>query len=109
LVEEDEPEILEAIPNITVAVGRDARIPCKVRNLGTYRVSQSTLFVFCGRETTQNILPLFLCSLSNLLTTLESSLDTFVSNDCHFPVMPLRLLCPYLIMSNRSCSCEKGC
>lgn len=36
---EEEPEIIGTIPNMTVAVGREARIPCKVHNLGTYRVS----------------------------------------------------------------------
>lgn len=39
IAEEDEPEIVELIPNVTVPVGREARIPCKVRGLGTYRVS----------------------------------------------------------------------
>lgn len=32
------PEFLEPIPNITVAVGREAKIPCLVRNLGPYKV-----------------------------------------------------------------------
>lgn len=36
---EEEPEIIGTIPNMTVAVGREARIPCKVHNLGSYRVS----------------------------------------------------------------------
>lgn len=35
----DEPEFIEPIPNVTVAMGRDARIPCYVRNLGTYQVT----------------------------------------------------------------------
>lgn len=35
----DEPEFIEAMPNVTVALGRDARISCKVRNLGTYQVN----------------------------------------------------------------------
>lgn len=37
--ENSEPEIISSIPNMTVAVGREARIPCAVKNLGTYRVS----------------------------------------------------------------------
>ena len=34
---------MDTIPNVTVAVGREARIPCKVRNLGSYRVSGKLL------------------------------------------------------------------
>lgn len=37
--ENSEPEIISTIPNMTVAVGREARIPCAVKNLGSYRVS----------------------------------------------------------------------
>lgn len=33
------PTFTEPIPNVTVAVGRDAALPCVVDNLGTHRVS----------------------------------------------------------------------
>jgi len=32
------PEFSEAIPNVTVAVGRDASLPCVVENLGNHKV-----------------------------------------------------------------------
>ncbi|XP_067127907.1 neurotrimin-like [Centruroides vittatus] len=38
-VPEIEPEFSQEIPNVTVAVGRDAKLPCHVDNLGTYRVA----------------------------------------------------------------------
>ncbi|XP_022248698.1 lachesin-like isoform X1 [Limulus polyphemus] len=34
-----EPEFTEPIPNVTVAIGHDAAIPCVVENLGFYRVA----------------------------------------------------------------------
>lgn len=34
-----EPEFSESIPNITVAVGRDAHLPCVLENLGSYRAA----------------------------------------------------------------------
>ncbi|KAH7640694.1 hemicentin-1-like [Dermatophagoides farinae] len=34
----DEPEFVGMIPNLTVSVGRDAKFPCIVNNLDTYRV-----------------------------------------------------------------------
>ncbi|KAH1029767.1 hypothetical protein HUJ05_002942 [Dendroctonus ponderosae] len=33
------PEFVEPIPNVTVALGRDASLPCVVKNLGTYKVA----------------------------------------------------------------------
>ena len=33
------PEIPEPLPNITVAVGREATLPCVVKNLQDYKVS----------------------------------------------------------------------
>lgn len=36
----DEPEFVEQVPNVTVSVGRDAKFPCKVNKLDTYRVSK---------------------------------------------------------------------
>lgn len=35
----DEPRFAQPIPNATVAVGRDASLPCVVENLGSYKVS----------------------------------------------------------------------
>lgn len=35
----DEPEFVGMIPNLTISVGRDAKFPCIVNNLDTYRVS----------------------------------------------------------------------
>ncbi|XP_054290041.1 lachesin-like [Macrosteles quadrilineatus] len=35
----DEPRFVEPIPNVTVALGRDASLPCVVENLGTYKVA----------------------------------------------------------------------
>ena len=34
------PEIPEALPNITVAVGREAILPCVVKNLKDYKVQR---------------------------------------------------------------------
>ena len=33
------PEFVGQVPNVTVQVGREARLPCIIRNLATYRVS----------------------------------------------------------------------
>lgn len=35
---DSEPEFVEQVPNVTVSVGRDAKFPCKVNKLDTYRV-----------------------------------------------------------------------
>ncbi|XP_048513864.1 lachesin-like isoform X2 [Athalia rosae] len=35
----DEPRFAEPIPNVTVALGRDANLPCVVENLGKYKVA----------------------------------------------------------------------
>ncbi|XP_060534761.1 lachesin isoform X2 [Cylas formicarius] len=35
----DGPKFVEPIPNVTVALGRDASLPCVVENLGTYKVA----------------------------------------------------------------------
>lgn len=35
----DEPRFAQPIANVTVAVGRDANLPCVVENLGSYKVS----------------------------------------------------------------------
>lgn len=42
----DEPEFVGQVPNITVSVGRDAKFPCIVNNLDTYRVSPSMESLF---------------------------------------------------------------
>lgn len=34
----DDPKFAEPIPNVTVALGRDASLPCVVDNLGKYKV-----------------------------------------------------------------------
>lgn len=34
----EKPRFAEPIPNVTVAVGRDATLPCVVANLGDYQV-----------------------------------------------------------------------
>lgn len=34
----EEPRFSEPIPNVTVALGRDASLPCVVEHLGTYKV-----------------------------------------------------------------------
>lgn len=35
----DDPRFAEPIPNVTVALGRDASLPCVVENLGKYKVN----------------------------------------------------------------------
>ncbi|XP_055619768.1 lachesin [Toxorhynchites rutilus septentrionalis] len=35
----DEPRFAQPIPNVTVAVGRDANLPCVVEHLGSYKVA----------------------------------------------------------------------
>ncbi|XP_022902062.1 lachesin [Onthophagus taurus] len=35
----DDPRFAEPIPNVTVALGRDASLPCVVENLGNYKVA----------------------------------------------------------------------
>lgn len=37
-IQNDEPEFVGQVPNITVSVNRDAKFPCVVNNLDTYRV-----------------------------------------------------------------------
>lgn len=37
----DEPRFAQPIPNVTVAVGRDANLPCVVEHLGAYKVCVS--------------------------------------------------------------------
>lgn len=36
----EEPEFVEQIENATVPVGRNVKLSCSVRNLGTYKVSK---------------------------------------------------------------------
>ncbi|OTF76971.1 hypothetical protein BLA29_008821 [Euroglyphus maynei] len=42
----DEPEFVGIIPNLTVSVGRDAKFPCIVNNLDTYRLCWARWSVF---------------------------------------------------------------
>lgn len=47
----DEPRFAQPIPNVTVAVGRDANLPCVVEHLGAYKVNRSKLlFSLCADE-----------------------------------------------------------
>lgn len=39
----DEPRFAQPIPNVTVAVGRDANLPCVVEHLGAYKVNRFRL------------------------------------------------------------------
>ena len=41
------PEIPEPLPNVTVAVGREATLPCVVRNLKDYKVIK-TVIIRCS-------------------------------------------------------------
>ena len=70
--DEDEtslPEFVGQVPNITVQIGRDARLPCIIRNLASYQVVfQLFSFPFC---LTQNP---FCCSLRGL----EMRRETFL-------------------------------
>jgi len=34
----DLPEFIDSIPNVTVTIGREAKLPCSVQNLGGYKV-----------------------------------------------------------------------
>lgn len=47
----DEPRFAQPIPNVTVAVGRDANLPCVVEHLGAYKVN----IVMCTHCTTEYI------------------------------------------------------
>lgn len=46
LVMMDEPRFAQPIPNVTVAVGRDANLPCVVEHLGTYKVCMRIYIFF---------------------------------------------------------------
>lgn len=43
----DEPRFAQPIPNVTVAVGRDANLPCVVESLGTYKVISFFVIILC--------------------------------------------------------------
>lgn len=45
----DEPRFAQPIPNVTVAVGRDANLPCVVEHLGAYKV-----WIFCFQKCIKN-------------------------------------------------------
>ncbi|UYV78493.1 hypothetical protein LAZ67_16001754 [Cordylochernes scorpioides] len=40
LLQEPRPHFLGVVPNVTVAVGKEAKLPCVVENLGSYRSSE---------------------------------------------------------------------
>lgn len=42
----DDPRFAEPIPNVTVALGRDASLPCVVENLGKYKVWYFCCYVY---------------------------------------------------------------
>lgn len=51
----DEPRFSEPIPNVTVALGRDASLPCVVENLGKFKVSRAGYDFFPALEITEII------------------------------------------------------
>lgn len=40
----EEPEFTDVIENVTVPAGRNVKLGCSVKNLGTYKVSNSIVF-----------------------------------------------------------------
>lgn len=50
----DDPRFAEPIPNVTVALGRDASLPCVVENLGTYKVRRN-IEVICNSHSRVDI------------------------------------------------------
>lgn len=44
----DSPKFAEPIPNVTVALGRDASLPCVVENLGKYKVCTKYFIIVRG-------------------------------------------------------------
>jgi len=56
----DEPRFAQPIPNVTVAVGRDANLPCVVEHLGGYKVSsQCNVDAIRGNERKRVINPAY--------------------------------------------------
>lgn len=41
----EEPEFTEVIENITVPAGRNIKLACSVKNLGSYKVSEYNWFI----------------------------------------------------------------
>lgn len=54
----DEPRFAQPIPNVTVAVGRDANLPCVVEHLGAYKVCIN-IAVCCTFATLQPFAPIY--------------------------------------------------
>lgn len=52
----DEPRFAQPIPNVTVAVGRDANLPCVVEHLGAYKVNRFKIVHF-RRHTDKSVAP----------------------------------------------------
>lgn len=44
------PEFLSEMSNQTIALGRDATFECSVDHLGSYKVGDDILFIFCTRK-----------------------------------------------------------
>jgi hypothetical protein len=67
------PRFIEPIPNVTVALGRDASLPCVVENLGSYKVSHCvirTLSVVRSARLCDITVPLrFQCVVRELVTS----------------------------------------
>ena len=41
----EEPEFTDVIENITVPAGRNVKLACSVKNLGTYKVNKYSLLI----------------------------------------------------------------
>lgn len=55
----EEPEFTEVIENVTVPAGRNVKLACSVKNLGSYKVSLNIFlkwFIAGGLSITKNIL-----------------------------------------------------
>lgn len=69
----DEPRFAQPIPNVTVAVGRDANLPCVVEHLGTYKVSSHILIYLIPAESLAQLLQTHTPSHPSLLYLFELS------------------------------------
>ena len=49
----DEPRFAQPIPNVTVAVGRDANLPCVVEHLGSYKVGVNSIMLLLIHDDTK--------------------------------------------------------
>lgn len=67
----DDPRFAEPIPNVTVALGRDASLPCVVENLGKYKVQYFCLF--CNRILRRVVVLVNLCSRNRITVIIYES------------------------------------